>query len=108
MFGEGECPKTISKSGEGIKHDSDKLRMDLLPPEAIFAIAEVLTYGANKYKERNWEKGIDRNRIIAAALRHIFKYMLGESQDSESGISHLKHALTNLVFLVTYEVRGMQ
>jgi len=36
-------------SGEGKKFDGDKPRMDLIPPEAMFALAEILTYGARKY-----------------------------------------------------------
>jgi len=36
-------------SGEGRKFDGEKPRMDLIPPEAMFALAEILTYGAKKY-----------------------------------------------------------
>jgi len=50
---------------EGIKHDAGKLRLDLIPPEAIRALGEVLTYGTNKYGDRNWEKGISEDRLYA-------------------------------------------
>jgi len=33
----------------GVKYDTDKLRMDLIPPRFIRAVAAVLTYGAGKY-----------------------------------------------------------
>jgi hypothetical protein len=91
----------------GVKSDSGKLRMDLIPPEAMEALAEVLTYGANKYDDRNWEKGIRYSRIYAATLRHLVSWARGQDYDLESNILHLKHALCNLAFLVTYEEREM-
>jgi len=92
---------------EGIKYDTDKLRMDLITPEFEKALAEILTMGAKKYGDRNWELGMDPNRIIAAMRRHMLAVRLGESVDPESGLSHLAHAACNLMFLVTYEARGM-
>lgn len=34
---------------EGLKHDAGKLRLDLIPPEAIRVLGEVLTCGTDKY-----------------------------------------------------------
>lgn len=88
------------------KFDGNKLRMDLIPPQAISAIAEVLTYGAEKYSPESWrlvEPFYDR--YYAAALRHLIAWRSGEKIDPESKISHLKHALCNLVFLVTKEAQ---
>jgi len=91
---------------QGVKHDDGKLRMDLIPPEALESMAEVLTYGAKKYADRNWEQGIDTGRVLAALLRHLTAHMRGEVKDPESGISHLRHVLCNAAFLVTLEARG--
>ena len=91
----------------GKKYDGGKLRLDLIPPEAIDALGEVLTYGADKYEPYNWAKGLKFSRVYGAALRHLNAYWKGEDVDSESGIDHLKHALTNLAFLVSYSERGM-
>lgn len=91
----------------GVKYDEDKPRMDLIPPEMMQGLAEVLTYGANKYGDRNWEEGMDYNRVIAATYRHLVAWQAGEPTDSESGLSHIAHALANLAFLLTYEKRGM-
>lgn len=98
----------IDKLNEGTKHDQGKLRMDLIPPEAERALAEVLTYGANKYEDRNWEKGIKYSRIYAALRRHLLAWVEGEEIDPESKLSHLSHAFCCLAFLVTYERRGMR
>jgi len=107
----GPMGPIASKDGtpgeEGIKHDSGKLRMDLIPPEAITALAEVLTYGARVYGDRNWEQGIKYSRIFAAVQRHLWAWWSGKDVDEESKLGHLQHALCGLAFLVTYEELGM-
>ena len=92
---------------EGVKFDSGKLRMDLLPPEIDFAIARILTDGADKYGERNWEHGMAWSRPYAALRRHLIAWWSGEDADPECGHSHLWHVLTNAAFLVAYEQRGI-
>ena len=82
----------------GMKHDSGKLRMDLLPPEAIRAMAQVLTYGAAKYAPNNW-RGVSIERYEAAMLRHWLAWKEGERLDAESGLPHLAHVLCNAAFL---------
>lgn len=89
----------------GVKHDVGKLRLDLIPPEAMRAMGDVLTYGADKYGDRNWEKGISADRVYAALLRHLLAWREGEATDPESGLPHLAHALTNAGMLVALERR---
>jgi len=91
---------------EGLKYDAGKLRLDLIPSEAIRALGEVFTYGANKYDDRNWEKGISGDRLYAALQRHLLAWHEGETKDKESGLSSLAHALCNLAMLVTFERRN--
>jgi len=91
---------------EGLKHDAGKLRLDLIPPEAIRALGEVLTYGANKYDDRNWGKGISEDRLYAALQRHLLAWREGKAKDKESGLSSLAHALCNLAMLVAFERRN--
>jgi hypothetical protein len=62
----------------GRKDDTGKPRMDLIPPEALEALAEVLTIGAARYGARNWEKGITWGRCFAAMMRHLWAWMRGE------------------------------
>ena len=57
---------------DGVKFDQDKPRMDLIPPETVEALAAVLTYGAKKYEDRNWEKGMSWGRVYGALMRHLF------------------------------------
>ena len=89
----------------GIKYDSAKPKMNLLPPKAIVEVAKVLTFGAEKYDAENWRKLDDlQNRYTAGALRHIFAHMDGEKLDSETGLSHMAHALCCLLFKLEIEL----
>ena len=93
----------------GLKFDSEKPRMDLLPPKAIFEVAKVLGFGAEKYGPENWRL-LDnlQGRYTAGALRHIFAHMNGEELDPESGTSHLAHALCCLLFKLEVELENAQ
>jgi Domain of unknown function (DUF5664) len=85
----------------GMKFDSEKARMGLLPPRALRSVADVLTFGARKYLPDNWryvENGPER--YLDAAMRHIVAYMQGEDNDPESSLPHLSHALCCLMFIV--------
>lgn len=83
------------------KYDQNKLRMDLIPISTFTALAEVLTYGASKYGENTWQALPNfENRYYGALLRHLIAWRSGELIDQESGLSHLKHALANIVFLL--------
>lgn len=89
----------------GRKDDSGKVRMELLPPEMLSATAAVLTFGAKKYEDRNWEKGMKWSRVYGALLRHLNAWWGGERTDLETGMSHLWHASCCIAFLVAYEQR---
>ena len=90
---------------KGIKYDSAKPKMNLLPPKAILEVAKVLTFGAEKYDAENWRKLDDlQNRYTAGALRHIFAHMDGEELDPETNLSHLAHAMCCLLFKLEIEL----
>lgn len=98
-----------TKEAPGGRDDSAKLRYDLIPPEAMEELAKVLTFGAKKYADRNWEKGMDWGRVFGSLMRHLWKWWspFHPDTDDETGFSHLSHALTNIAFLLTYEKRGV-
>jgi hypothetical protein len=87
----------------GKKFDQGKPRMELLSREAMVQIAQVLTFGAQKYDAHNWRGGIAWSRVLGAALRHLTAFIDGEDTDPESGISHLAHAGCCIMFLLEYE-----
>jgi hypothetical protein len=85
----------------GQKFDADKPRFDLIPPRAERLLAKVLTFGAKKYAPGNWQHVEDaETRYIAAALRHINAYRVGEHSDPETGLPHLAHAMCSLAFVL--------
>lgn len=88
---------------DDLKFDHGKLRHDLVPPEVVNALASVLTFGAAKYGDRSWQRGMDWSRVYGAAQRHMLAFWGGDDIDPESGMPHLWHALTNLAFLVSYQ-----
>lgn len=85
---------------EFMKFDGDKLRYDLVPPSAIKAMADVLTFGARKYKPNNWKECQEPERYLAALYRHLELWRAGEVNDQDSGMHHLAHAMTNLAFML--------
>ena len=105
-----ECAKAILAAGivnvevveQFMKFDGDKLRYDLIPTSATKALAEVLTFGARKYKPNNWRNvpQEELNRYVAAAMRHFEAHRSGEYFDADSGLPHLAHCLTNIAFLI--------
>lgn len=69
-----------------------KGRCDLLPACAILRLAKHYEAGAEKYEERNWEKGIPMHSFLDSALRHILKYLDGQIDED-----HLCAAAWNLM-----------
>ena len=100
------CMKEIEtmSSTPGVKHDADKPQWAYLPWDAVEEVVKVLDHGAQKYSRDNWRLVADSQtgeaRYLSAALRHIKAHRCGETVDPESGLLHLAHAVTSLLFLI--------
>lgn len=106
----------IEANAQGGMNSAIPGRYDLLPPNAIEALAQVLEEGAKKYAEDNW-KLVPTKDHINHALRHIHKF-LGER--SKTGImtgvealridrdmkEHITHAMCRLVMAVSQYLDG--
>lgn len=78
-----------------------KLRLNLIPPQALVSIAKVREFGVSKYpSEWGWKDSVPQAALIEACKRHLLKIDLGEKVDSESGLLHLEHALCSLAMAV--------
>ena len=77
----------------GVKHDQGKPDFSMVSYELMEHVSRVREFGAKKYSRNNWKKGFAVTRSCAAALRHIFLFLSGETNDSESGLLHLAHAV---------------
>lgn len=74
-----------------------KSRPDLLPSEAVLAAGRVLAFGLEKHPDELW-KTLSVAEHCAAALRHIYEHQNGP--DTETGESHLAHALCRIAFAI--------
>lgn len=91
---------------EGRKFDDGKLEYGLLPPLALKAVVDVLTFGAQKYERDNWKFVDDsKRRYFDALQRHLWAWKEGEINDPESGRHHLAHAMCCLMFLYEHDVK---
>lgn len=97
----------ISHKAAAVKYDSGKPRIGLIPPSALEGMADAFTYGAGKYGDHNWKKGLAWSRLCDATLRHFVRWMDGETYDKESGLNHLYHTMANLAMLIEYQIKGM-
>ena len=89
-------------SEKGIRYDQGKLRYDLVNPIAHEGMVDILTFGAQKYAARNWEKGMAWSKVIASLKRHLAEIEKGEDYDKESGRLHADHVACNAHFLSAY------
>jgi len=101
-----EQDKEIVKASQtattgGRKFDGGKLQYGLVPPNALKATVEILTFGAEKYEPDNWKKVPDaKRRYFDAAQRHLWAWKCGEQNDQETGRNHLAHAMCCIMFLL--------
>ena len=93
----------------GDKDDLGKARHDLIYYPFVTGVAKVLTFGVKKYSENSWQNTPGfKNRYFSAAMRHLVAYWMGEKIDPESGLSHLDHVATNIMFLKYDEIERLK
>ena len=102
-------PETSGKNAEnnslihkGLRYNSGKKRYDLVHQWAHEQMVNVLTKGAIKYEERNWERGMAWSNVLASLERHLAAIKKGEDYDPETGELHAAHIACNAHFLTAY------
>lgn len=92
-------PHGMDPHQPGAKLDAGKNRVGLMVsdfPRALEAVAQVATYGANKYCAHGWASVPDGiERYTDAMHRHLLAEARGEEIDPESGMSHAAMAAWN-------------
>lgn len=78
-----------------------KGRFDLITPFGLMRLAKWYELGAQKYADRNWEKGMPFSRYIDSAERHIAKYKMGMEDED-----HLIAAVWNLFAIIHHQELG--
>lgn len=95
----------INSDGQGLRHNENKLRYDLLPPEFIEALVDHFTKNLEKYPERNWERGMDWLKCFASIMRHCWAWIRGEDFDQENGRHHMIAVAWNAMAIYIYYIR---
>lgn len=93
----------------GAKLDAGKPMGSLLEDFglALLAVAEVSTFGANKYSRGGWQSVPDGiNRYKDAKWRHLLKSRLQEI-DPETGLLHAAHEAWNALAVLELKLRAM-
>lgn len=81
----------MSDTNGGRKNDGGKPLVSLVSTPAIMGLAQVLTFGAQKYSADNWRGGFAWRRLINSALRHTLEFSDGVDIDKESGLPTIDH-----------------
>ena len=76
--------KIIYKSGAS-RNDIGKIRLDLIPPEALLELGEVFGEGAVRHGDENWKKGMPNSVVINHMMRHLLLYMTGDRDEPHMG-----------------------
>lgn len=76
----------IITNEQGGRQSKTDYAFQLMPPQAMFSIAQVLHFGAQKYEPNNWKK-IPLEDHLNHVIGHIYAHLAGDTQDD-----HLEHA----------------
>jgi len=76
--------KIIYKSGAS-RNDIGKIRLDLIPPEALLELGEVFGEGAVRHGDENWKKGMPNSVVLNHMMRHLLLYMKGDRDEPHMG-----------------------
>ena len=103
----GPMKEIIKISGTGGKKGDKLARFDLIPPRALWELAEVFGRGAEKYKDAyNWMKGYDWSLSFAAMMRHAQQFWYGQNR-SDDGNHHLACVAWHALVLLECEALGI-
>ena len=80
------------------KNDEGKYQPTLVYRSLIVAVSKVREYGIKKYGHSEDWRTTPSIRHFDAALRHIYAHLAGEMTDADSGLTHLAHAASNIMF----------
>ena len=76
--------KIIYSSGAS-RNDIGKIRLDLIPPEALLELGEVFGEGAVRHGDENWKKGMPNSVVLNHMMRHLLLYMKGDRDEPHMG-----------------------
>ena len=75
----------ITYSSGASRNDIGKIRLDLIPPEALLELGEVFGEGAVRHGDENWKKGMPNSVVLNHMMRHLLLYMKGDRDEPHMG-----------------------
>lgn len=105
-------PNGMEQNQPGAKLDAGKVRPSLIfsdMPRALIAVAEVGTFGAEKYSDGGWlfvSNGIAR--YTDAMDRHRLKAFIEGPIDTDSGLYHAAHEAWNALARLELMLRACE
>lgn len=105
-------PHGRSPHEPGSKLDAGKTRAGLVIngfARALTAVAEIGTYGANKYTDNGWmEVPSGVSRYTDAMHRHFLREAAGEQCDPDTNLLHAAHAAWNALARLELMLRALE
>lgn len=106
--------EAIKQDGGGLRSNKGKLRWSLLPFDGIRYLIRVYEHGAQKYADRNWERGQLWSTPYDSLMRHLTAwweegedYDNGTPEEPGSGLYHMAHVVWNAMALLVFQIRGL-
>lgn len=90
--------RSVYSTGAQRDNHTGKGRFDLISLQGLFRLARWYELGAQKYNDRNWEKGMNISRYSDAAFRHLLKYIAGCDDED-----HLAAVAWNVMAIMHHE-----
>ena len=115
----------IQASKTGLRFNEGKLKWGLMHYKSMEPMIRVLMYGAEKYDDWNWAKGLSRLEILECMQRHLAALIDAETSKNDklkidfkedcegcksgfckthSGQPHIGHILCNGMFYSYFEL----
>ena len=80
---------------------TNKPQLSLIPMEPIFRVARHMQNSnkpIGKHEPHNWKKGINISELCDSALRHLYQYLNGDTDED-----HIAACVSNLIMSMWFE-----
>ena len=88
----------MEQQERGLRYNTGKRRWSLVHYKSLEPMVQVLEFGASKYDDHNWKKGMPPKEVLECLQRHLAELMDGEVNDKESGLPHIGNIMCNAMF----------
>lgn len=98
---DGGTRMTFGENSAQREETIGKGRPDLITPYGLSRLSKHYENGANKYGDRNYEKGMPFSRYTASMFRHVIAWMKGDNTED-----HLSAIAWNALAIIHHQELG--